>query len=132
MKLEEAPVIGKVPPASDGVDAPFWGGLNEGEVRIQRCRSCARWQWPSVWRCPDCGGWAFGWEAVVAEGVVFSWKVPRHDGGDHSQRLMMDLDAPGFRILGDLHRKLDGCAVDGHRKSIWVTNYRSLVMSPAG
>jgi uncharacterized OB-fold protein len=73
VKLAEAPAISKVAPAIDGVDAPFWDGLDAGEVRIQRCRDCGIWQWPAVWRCPDCGSWTFDWSPVVADGLIYSW-----------------------------------------------------------
>jgi len=73
MKLEQVPTIGKATPANDGVDAPFWVGLNAGELRFQRCRACADWQWPAVWRCPDCGGWELDWCLIPAKGSVYSW-----------------------------------------------------------
>jgi len=73
MKLEEAPTVGHARPYPDGVDAPYWEGLNAGELRVQRCQSCSSWQWPPVWRCPDCGAWELAWQAVPATGSVFSW-----------------------------------------------------------
>ncbi|MFD4196824.1 Zn-ribbon domain-containing OB-fold protein [Amycolatopsis thermoflava] len=54
------------------VDAPYWSGLAEGELRIQRCTSCRKWTWPADWRCPGCGSYDLGWEAVEAVGTVFS------------------------------------------------------------
>jgi uncharacterized protein len=57
----------------DRVDAPFWKGLLSGELHIQRCRDCARWNWPADWRCPKCGSYVFEWPIVPARGHVYSW-----------------------------------------------------------
>lgn len=55
------------------VDAPFWQGLSEGVVRIQRCKGCAAWIWPAEHRCGDCGSFDLGWEPVDATGTIYSW-----------------------------------------------------------
>jgi len=40
---------------SDPDSAAFWDGLSVGEVRLQRCRSCGRVQFPPLPGCPLCG-----------------------------------------------------------------------------
>jgi uncharacterized OB-fold protein len=73
MELDEAPVSGPIGPMHDDLDADFWSGLNQGELRIQRCSDCKRWNWAPTWRCPDCGSWELNWEAVEPVGEVYSW-----------------------------------------------------------
>jgi uncharacterized OB-fold protein len=62
-----------VEPFNRRVDFPYWEGLGVGELRIQRCLQCAGWRWPADWRCPECGGYELGWEAVAPHGVIYSW-----------------------------------------------------------
>jgi len=73
MDLEDAPVAGTVGPMHDDIDAEFWEGLKQGELRIQRCFDCRHWNWAPTWRCPKCGSWKFNWEAVEPSGEVYSW-----------------------------------------------------------
>jgi uncharacterized OB-fold protein len=55
------------------VDAPYWEGLTEQELRVQQCTQCGYWQWPADWRCPVCGSYEFRWPSVAPEGIVYSW-----------------------------------------------------------
>ena len=32
-------------PARDGLDRPYWEGLRENVLRLQRCNGCGRFQW---------------------------------------------------------------------------------------
>lgn len=68
-----APERDFVEPFSRRVDFPYWDGLSHGELRIQRCATCAAWNWPADWRCPACGSYELGWEAVEPVGTVYSW-----------------------------------------------------------
>ncbi|MCF3939649.1 Zn-ribbon domain-containing OB-fold protein [Gordonia tangerina] len=60
-------------PAADGLDREYWDGLLAGELRLQRCGSCARWIWGPQWICATCHTFDPGWEAVEAVGTVYSW-----------------------------------------------------------
>ncbi len=60
-------------PASDGVDTPYWDGLIEGELRMQRCTACRAWIWGPQWLCPHCHTFDPGWEPVEPTGTVYSW-----------------------------------------------------------
>jgi uncharacterized OB-fold protein len=72
-KLDDTPAIGKTSPRADGVDIPYWDGLREGELRVQRCDGCSTWWWGPVWRCAHCGSWDLTWTPVEATGRVYSW-----------------------------------------------------------
>ena len=41
-------------PKATPLDAAYWEGLKENELRIQRCRSCGKWQWGPEWICHHC------------------------------------------------------------------------------
>jgi uncharacterized protein len=73
MKLDHAPVIGRVGPQADGRDIPFWDGLVEGRLLIQRCPACGTWVWPAQWNCPECHRFSPDWTEVEPRGRVFSW-----------------------------------------------------------
>ena len=73
LAIDDVPVIGRIGPRRDGVDTPFWEGLEAGEVRMQRCDKCQTWWWSPVWRCAECGSWDLHWEAIAPTGRIFSW-----------------------------------------------------------
>lgn len=60
------------------VDAPYWDGLGEGVLRVQRCARCDGWQWPADWRCPGCGSYELVWPEVEPRGRIYSWIRTHH------------------------------------------------------
>jgi uncharacterized OB-fold protein len=60
-------------PMNDSLDAPYWTGLTEELIHIQRCRSCNGWQWGPEWICHHCLSFDMGWEAVEPRGHIYSW-----------------------------------------------------------
>lgn len=66
--FEKEKIVGGI-----GADDEFWRGLEEGELRLQRCSGCMAWTWPAHFRCGKCGSWDFLWEAVPPEGRIFTW-----------------------------------------------------------
>lgn len=61
-----------------GQDARYWEALSRGELALPRCATCERWRWPAPFRCGDCGGWDFAWQAVEIRGVIYSWTRTWH------------------------------------------------------
>jgi uncharacterized OB-fold protein len=61
-------------PAIDPDSKPFWDGARRGELLIQRCTSCGRWQFYPRLRCIHCGGDAL-WVAASGAGRVYSYTV---------------------------------------------------------
>jgi uncharacterized protein len=53
--------------------APFWDGLNSGQLVLQNCSSCGRSRYPVAPVCPYCRTSAFKWKTVSGAGSVFSW-----------------------------------------------------------
>jgi uncharacterized OB-fold protein len=101
------PVIGKVGPRPDGIDAPFWAALAGGELKLQRCSICRTWIWGPQWVCPECRTMEPGWEATPMRGTIFTWTrthqpfVP--DFKDHLPYVTVVVELPGAggrRLLG--------------------------------
>ena len=117
-----APRFGAEGPSPTLLDAPYWDGLREGELRIQRCGACGRWIWTAEPMCPDCHTFDPGWEAVEPTGTVYTWtrthkqfhptapvpyttvlvELPRA-GGRRVLGLWLDADDPviGSRVRGE-------------------------------
>jgi uncharacterized OB-fold protein len=73
-------------PRLDPDSAGYWTHASEGRLSLQRCGSCARWQFPPVERCRHCDG-ALSWQPVSGRGTVHTFIVQHHNV------------APGFDAL---------------------------------
>lgn len=94
-------------PAPDGHDAPYWEGLREGELRVQRCGDCRTWLWGPRRMCPNCHGFRLGFEAVPMTGLVYSWCRTHHpymaEYADRVPYISVVVELPragGVRLLG--------------------------------
>jgi hypothetical protein len=54
---------------------PFWEGLGQGELRLQRCRGCGHHRYPIAPVCPRCLGAESEWVCVSGRGKVFSYVI---------------------------------------------------------
>ncbi len=98
-------------PAADreGLSAPYWQGLREGLLRVQRCAACGTWQFGPEWICHHCHAFDPAWVDVEARGLVHSWERvwhPSHpalkDRGPYLVVLVELPQAGGVRMLGNL------------------------------
>lgn len=62
------------PPVTE-MNAPFWHGLAQGELRLQRCGGCSAHQYPPESFCYECGSREMSWVSVRGEGTVYSFIV---------------------------------------------------------
>lgn len=70
MTPDRSPTLPPKPrPRLDGPEQPFWLGLTEREIRVQRC-ACGHPRFPASRYCPVCHGEDFAWEAVEPTGTV--------------------------------------------------------------
>jgi len=93
----------------EGVAAPFWQGLQQGVLRVQRCASCATWQFGGEWLCHACHAFDPAWVEVAPEGRLYSWERvwhPVHPAlqacGPYLAVLVELPHAGGLRMLGNL------------------------------
>lgn len=51
----------------------FWAWCDKGELRLQRCVSCAKISWPVVQACEYCGSADLIWDRMSGRGKIVSW-----------------------------------------------------------
>jgi uncharacterized OB-fold protein len=93
----------------DGLSAPYWAGLRQGRLRVQRCGGCATWQFGPEWLCHRCHRFDPDWVEVAPQGLVYSWERvwhPSHpalEGHGPYLVVLVELpDAGGVRMVGNL------------------------------
>jgi len=96
-------------PSPDGLDAPFWAGLAEEKILLQRCRSCRGWQWGPEWICHRCHSDDLGFDEVAGEGHIYSYERVWHpvhpalkDQGPYLIVLVSLPQADDVRLVGNL------------------------------
>ncbi|RZF64743.1 Zn-ribbon domain-containing OB-fold protein [Sphingomonas populi] len=64
-------------PVPDSESTPFWDGMREGKLVLQRCASSGDYLFPPVTFCPGSLERP-EWVAASGKGTVFSWITVRH------------------------------------------------------
>ena len=64
-----------LPDMADPVAAPFWQGLRQRRILVQRCGACGALRYPPLAGCPECLGRAAEWIEVGPAGSVWSYAV---------------------------------------------------------
>jgi uncharacterized OB-fold protein len=62
----------------DGLSAPYWAGLQQERLLVQRCVRCACWQFGPEWVCHQCHDFDPAWVEVPAVGRIYSWERVWH------------------------------------------------------
>jgi uncharacterized protein len=73
---------GRSLPVADRDSAPWWAGLAEHELRLQRCHDCATFRWPPRALCNRCGSLDWSWVAASGRATIASWIVNHHAFSD--------------------------------------------------
>jgi uncharacterized OB-fold protein len=96
-------------PARDGLDRPYWEGLREDVLRLQRCNACGRFQWGPEWICHRCLSFDLGYEAVAPHGRIYSYERVWHpvhsalkEQGPYVVVLVELPHADDVRVVGNL------------------------------
>ena len=71
MKTEAA----RIQPPVTALAEPYWDGCRHGELRLQRCRSCSKFQFYPRIVCSHCGHPDLDWEPVSGRGHLASYTV---------------------------------------------------------
>jgi uncharacterized OB-fold protein len=69
-------------PVADRDSTPWWAGVAEHELRLQRCRDCRTLRWPARALCNRCGSLDWSWVAASGRATVASWIVNEHRFSD--------------------------------------------------
>lgn len=64
-------------PVPTDISRPFWEGLNQQEVRIQRCDDCGHWVFYPRNRCSHCLSDKLEWKTISGTGVLYSYTFGR-------------------------------------------------------
>ena len=96
-------------PAPSELDAPFWQGLREERLVLQRCLHCRDWQWGPEWICHRCHSFDLAFEDVEPNGVIYSYERVWHpvhpalkDQGPYLILLVQLPHADNVRLVGNL------------------------------
>lgn len=72
-----APEMSRILPPQTELARPYWEGCRSGELRMQYCNDCERYQFfPRIF-CSHCGASQLSWRAVSGRGRVASYTVVR-------------------------------------------------------
>ncbi len=66
---------GKLIPVPTEETAEFWAGCMQRELRLQRCMSCNKYQFPPQGFCRHCSANNLNWTAVSGRGKVLSYTI---------------------------------------------------------
>jgi uncharacterized protein len=90
-------------PVADDVTQPFWDGVAQGVLRLQRCAACDRCVFYPRAVCPDCMTGDLEWVEASGAGVVHSFTVVHRAPPDFRDQVpyvvaLVDLDE-GVRMM---------------------------------
>jgi len=93
----------------DGLDAPYWQGLRDEQLLLQRCDACQHWQWGPEWLCHRCHHFELSFEPVSPQGVIYSFERVWHpvhpalrEQGAYLVVLVELPQADSVRLVGNL------------------------------
>jgi uncharacterized OB-fold protein len=96
-------------PERNGLSAPFWEGVRENVLKVQRNPKTGVYQWPPQWINHDDQTFDVEWVAVEPKGVIYSWTRVWHpvhpalkDAGPYIVVVVELPHAGKVRMLGNL------------------------------
>ncbi len=96
-------------PAATPLDEPYWQGLKQERLLIQRCNACQKFQWGAEWICHHCLSDDLAFTEVPAQGVIYSYERVWHpvhpalkDQGPYIVVLVELPEADQVRMVGNL------------------------------
>jgi uncharacterized OB-fold protein len=94
---------------ADDLQKPYWTGLQDEVIRVQRCADCGEWQWGPEWICHSCRSFDVTWEEIQGNGRIYSWTRVHHpvhpalaQRGAYLAVLVEFPDAGNIRMVGNL------------------------------
>lgn len=100
-------------PQPTPVTQPFWDGLAEGRIRIQRCLDCGGWVFYPRSHCNHCLSDRLEWRDVSGDATLYSFTITRQPtapffADEMPQRLAVVELAEGVRVTSTLVNVADG------------------------
>ena len=96
-------------PERNGLSAPYWEGLRQERLLVQRNPATGLYQWPAQWIAYDTQSFDLEWVEVAPRGLIYSWTRvwhPVHPAlKDACPYIVVVVELPhagGVRMLGNL------------------------------
>ena len=96
-------------PENDDLSKPYWEGLRESKLMVQKCQVCGTYVRGPEWICHQCRSFDLAWEEVVEKGRIYSWERvwhPVHPAlkgyGPNIVVLIQLPEAQNIRMIGNL------------------------------
>jgi len=96
-------------PENDGLSAPYWEGVRQEKLMVQRCKDCGTWVWGPEWICHSCHSFDLEWTEVAGKGRIYSWERPWHPVhpalNGHGPYIVVLVELPeagNVRMIGNL------------------------------
>ena len=96
-------------PERNGLSAPYWEGVRQGVLKVQRNPKTGVYQWPAQWINHDDQSFDVEWVEAEPKGVIYSWTRvwhPVHPAlKDHGPYIVVVVELPHagkVRMLGNL------------------------------
>ena len=70
-------------PTPTPTSAPFWNGLKEGVVKLQKCNQCGVWVFYPRSRCSSCLSDSLEWREVSGNGTLYTYTIARQPTSPH-------------------------------------------------
>ena len=70
-------------PAPTPTSQPFWDGLRDGVVRLQRCDDCGTWIYYARSHCTSCLSTDLTWTDIGGGGTIYTFTVARQPTMPH-------------------------------------------------
>ncbi len=70
-------------PTPTPTSAPFWDGLKDGVVKLQKCDDCGVWVFYPRSRCSNCLSDALEWHEVSGNGTLYTFTIARQPTSPH-------------------------------------------------
>jgi len=84
-------------PTPMALDAPYWAGLREERLLLQRCTACRRFQWGPEWICHRCLHFDLEFAEVEPRGILYS-----HERVWHPVHPALSAQGPYLIVLVEL------------------------------
>lgn len=65
-------------PKPDPISQPFWDGLHQHRLLLQKCDACGAVRHYPRPVCDQCYSMDYGWQEAIGKGTVHSWTVSHH------------------------------------------------------
>jgi uncharacterized OB-fold protein len=107
--------VERILPRPTPLSQHYWDGCRQGELRLQQCTACDRYQfYPRIF-CSHCGHAELGWQVASGRGVLASFTVVQRG-------ITAAYPAPYIVALVDLAEgpRMMSTVVDQPADTLWV------------